>query len=98
MGAPERVLIVSKIASLARLALSADEAVALQAQLDRVLDHVAQLHEADTSSLDLHTLHDGAVAPLADDLAVDSLARSEVLAQAPSSADGHFVVARFVEG
>lgn len=97
VGAPKHGLNVARIASLARIALSADEERALQSQLDRVLAHVELLLEADAIAVE--PSHTGLeAAPLARDQRADSLSPREALAQAALAAEGQFAVARFVEG
>lgn len=97
VGAPKHGLNVAKIASLARVALSADEERALQSQLDRVLSHVELLLEADAAAVDPARSALEA-APLARDERADSLSSRDVLSQASLAAEGQFAVARFVEG
>lgn len=97
VGAPKHGLNVARIASLARIALSADEERALQSQLDRVLSHVELLLEADAAAVDpSHEALESAA--LARDQRADSLSPREALSQAPLVAEGQFAVARFVEG
>jgi aspartyl-tRNA(Asn)/glutamyl-tRNA(Gln) amidotransferase subunit C len=94
--AAQHGLNVTRIASLARIALSADEERSLQSQLDRVLSYLELLFEVD--SVDVGVAHaEPEFAPLARDERADSLSTREVLAQAPLVVQGQFAVARFVE-
>ncbi len=89
---------VQKIAALARLTLSSEEASRFAPQLERVLDHIAQLEEVDTSSVEA-TSHVVALStPLRNDVVREGLSRDEALSQAPRAAEGAFVVPKFVEG
>jgi aspartyl-tRNA(Asn)/glutamyl-tRNA(Gln) amidotransferase subunit C len=98
MAEARREIDVQKVAGLARLTLEPDEAERFRPQLARVLEYIAQLDELDTRDVE-PTSH---VVPLTTPLRVDEvkpgLARDEVLAQAPRSAEGAFVVPKFVEG
>ena len=80
------------VARLARLRFSDDELDELAAQLSAVLDHAADVEALDVSGIE-PTSHPQ---PLTDVTRTDevrpSLARDEVLAQAPSVAEGQFRV------
>ena len=80
------------VARLARLRFSDDELDELAAQLSAVLDHAADVEALDVSGIG-PTSHPQ---PLTDVTRVDevrpSLERDEVLAQAPSVAEGQFRV------
>lgn len=88
---------VQKIASLARLAMSAEQAAALAPELNTILGFVEQLAEVDTS----------AVAPMAavipntlrlrDDVVNDGDIRDAVLSNAPAAQDGFFGVPKVIE-
>ncbi|MBI5883684.1 MAG: Asp-tRNA(Asn)/Glu-tRNA(Gln) amidotransferase subunit GatC [Elusimicrobia bacterium] len=84
--------IVRKVARLARLTLTADEAALYQSQLGTVLDHMADL-----SSVDAAGLAGTLAAPVpADVLREDSPepfeAREELLANAPEREGSYFKV------
>ncbi len=80
------------VARLARLRFSDGELDELAAQLSAVLDHAADVEALDVSGIE-STSHPQ---PLTDVTRADevrpSLARDEVLAQAPSVAEGQFRV------
>ena len=88
---------VQKIASLARLAMSAEQAAALAPELNTILGFVEQLAEVDTS----------AVAPMAavipntlrlrDDVVNDGNVRDAVLSNAPAAMYGFFGVPKVIE-
>jgi aspartyl-tRNA(Asn)/glutamyl-tRNA(Gln) amidotransferase subunit C len=88
---------VRKIASLARIAVTDDEAEALAPELNKILGFVEQLSEVNT---------DG-VAPLAavipnhlrlrDDVVTDGGVRDQVLKNAPQAEHGFFAVPKVIE-
>ena len=87
---------VEHVASLARLALSAEELEALTAQLGSILEHAADVSALDTGDVPptAHPL------PLVNvfraDEPVPSLARDDALAVAPEVEDGRFRVPRIL--
>lgn len=83
---------VEKVASLARLSLSAEEIERFSDQLSSVLDHVAVIQRLDTSNL-APTSHPFELENvLRSDELRPSVSRDEVLACAPSVEDGRFKV------
>jgi len=88
---------VRKIASLARLALSDEEAATMAGELNAILGFVEQLGEVDTAGVEPMT----AVIPnrlrLRDDVVTDGGRRAEVLANAPVSEEGFFGVPKVIE-
>lgn len=88
---------VKKIASLARIAISEDEAARIAPELDNIMGWIEQLGEVDT---------DG-VAPLAavipnhlrwrEDIVTDGGKRDEILANAPQAEHGFFAVPKVIE-
>lgn len=83
---------IAHVARLARLDLSAEELEGYKTQLSAILDHAAlvQRLEGDPQSESAHPL--GLVNVFRDDELRESLDREEVLAQAPDSEDGYFIV------
>jgi len=83
---------VEHIAELARLELGEDEIQALQRDLSRILEYVAQLNELDTSEVPptSHVTPQGDV--LREDVSRPSLPVEEVLANAPRAEEGYFRV------
>jgi aspartyl-tRNA(Asn)/glutamyl-tRNA(Gln) amidotransferase subunit C len=98
MAETRREIDVQKVAALARLTLEPAEAERFRPQLARVLEFIAQLDELDTRAVE-PTSHVVPVAtPLRSDTTREGLDRDEVLAQAPQTMEGAFVVPKFVEG
>jgi aspartyl-tRNA(Asn)/glutamyl-tRNA(Gln) amidotransferase subunit C len=88
---------VLRVAELARLQLSDDEARQMQAQLDSILGYLAELDELDVSDVE-PTFHSIPMdAPLRRDVPVPCSDRSEILAEAPESEAGGFAVPLVLE-
>ncbi len=87
---------VRKVAGLARLALSDEEAKQYQAQLSNILSYVAQLDEVDVS--DIEPAEHAALKAARADVVLPSLSRDEVLAQAPASEAGGIAVPKVMDG
>jgi aspartyl-tRNA(Asn)/glutamyl-tRNA(Gln) amidotransferase subunit C len=87
---------VTRIAALARLALSDEEVALFAGQLSAVLDHVDALRRLDLAELAPmhHPLPLENV--LRDDVPGPTLDREEVLAEAPSAEEGRFRVPRIL--
>ena len=88
---------VRKVAQLARLNFAPEEEAQLIDDLNRMLEYVAALNQLDTTEVS-PTAH---VLPLEnafrDDVMGQSLDRSDALANAPLSGQGHFRVPRVIE-
>ena len=85
------------VAHLARIALSPDEEQKLGAQLGHILDYIEKLKQADVSGVE-PTAH---AFPLVNVMRPDevrpSMANEDALRNAPSAANGLFVVPKIVE-
>ena len=88
---------VSRVADLARLALTIDESNLYAAQLGRILEHVEKLSELDTKGVPPATCATPLSKPLRDDATVASLNRDEALANAPEKEKGCFKVPQIIE-
>lgn len=88
---------VQKVAKLARLAITEEEAARLAPELGNILGWIEQLGEVDTSSVQPMT----AVIPnrlrLRDDVVTDGGIRDDVLANAPQGEHGFFTVPKVIE-
>jgi aspartyl-tRNA(Asn)/glutamyl-tRNA(Gln) amidotransferase subunit C len=88
---------VRKIASLARIAVSDEEAAAMSHELNNILGWVEQLGEVDTNGVEPLA----AVIPnqlrLRDDAITDGNVRDRVLANAPRAEHGFFAVPKVIE-
>ena len=78
---------VQKIASLARLRITDEEAETLAAQLAQVITYIEQLNEVDTEGVEpmAHAIEQ--VNVLAEDAVRDSFSREQMLRNAPSRDD-----------
>ena len=91
--------IVRHTAELARLdldVLSEGEVSALHAQLDEILDYVAQLDELDTAAVKPTTHAVPIEIPLREDEPAPGPGRDEILSNAPRVEAGFFVVPRVI--
>jgi aspartyl-tRNA(Asn)/glutamyl-tRNA(Gln) amidotransferase subunit C len=89
---------VRHVAKLAALALSPSEETRMQAELDSILEHMAELDALDVSGVPpmFHAL--SAQALLRRDQVVPSLGRDQLLAAAPEHEAGGFAVPRVLDG
>ncbi len=88
---------VQRIAHLARIAVTDEEAGRLVGELNTILDFVAQLDEVDTSSVEPMTSVIEHAIHMRDDVVNDGGYQSDILANAPQTEDGYFVVPKVVE-
>ncbi len=88
---------VKRVAGLARIAITEDEAARLAPELGNILGWIEQLGEVDTSGVEPMT----AVIPnhlrLRDDVVTDGNVRDRVLANAPQGDLGFFTVPKVIE-
>ena len=88
---------VKKIASLARIAITEEEAARIAPELDNIMGWIEQLGEVDTASVEPMT----AVIPnhlrLRDDVVTDGDIRDRVLKNAPQAEHGFFAVPKVIE-
>ena len=88
---------VLHVARLARLELAEPEIERMIEDLGKILEHMAQLNELDTSAV-LPTSHLAVeTAPFRPDEVVAGLAFETALAEAPRQSDGGFAVPAFVD-
>ncbi len=88
---------VRRIAHLARIAVTQDEVPHLQGELNAILAFVAQLDEVDVDGVEPMT----SVTPMAmkkrQDVVDDGGYPERILANAPATEDGYFLVPKVVE-
>jgi aspartyl-tRNA(Asn)/glutamyl-tRNA(Gln) amidotransferase subunit C len=87
---------VAHIAALARIRLSEAELDPLADELSRILTWMEQLNEVDTSGVAPMASVAAAGLPMREDKVTDGR-RDEILANAPRTARGFFVVPKVVE-
>ena len=88
---------VRRIASLARIRVEEHEVDDLCHELNGILGWIEQLNEVDVTGVEPMTTAVEASAPLREDAVTDGGDAARVLANAPKSADGFFVVPKVVE-
>lgn len=88
---------VRKIAGLARIAISDDEADAMVPELNNILGWIEQLQEVDTSEVAPMTAVIANTLRLRDDVVTDGDIRDKVLANAPQAEHGFFAVPKVIE-
>ena len=88
---------VKRVAGLARIAITDDDAARIAPELDNILGWIEMLGEVDTSEVEPMT----AVIPnhlrLRDDVVTDGGIREQVLANAPQGEHGFFTVPKVIE-
>lgn len=88
---------VKKIASLARIAMSDDDAAQMVPEFNTILAFVEQLSEVDVTGIE----PTAAVIPntlrLRDDVVTDGQIRDKILANAPLAEHGFFAVPKVIE-
>lgn len=87
---------VRRIARLARLAVSEEEA-RLEKEVSGILDWVAQLDEIDTSAVEPMTRVAAMTMKMREDVVTDGFCAADILKNAPQADDGYFVVPKIVE-
>ena len=88
---------VKRVARLARIAVSDDEAEAMRQPLNEILSFVEHLNEVDVEGVEPMT----SVQPMAikqrEDKVTEGFRADDVIANAPETEDGFFVVPKVVE-
>ncbi|HPE47115.1 MAG TPA: Asp-tRNA(Asn)/Glu-tRNA(Gln) amidotransferase subunit GatC [Hyphomonas sp.] len=88
---------VRKVARLSRLAVSEDQLDDMVGDLNGILGWVEQLNEVDVSDVEPLTSVVESPLPMREDVVTDGGIPDQVLANAPRSEDGFFVVPKTVE-
>ncbi|MEN0651994.1 MULTISPECIES: Asp-tRNA(Asn)/Glu-tRNA(Gln) amidotransferase subunit GatC [Hyphobacterium] len=88
---------VRRIARLARIAEPTERLEALTQELNGILTWIAQLDEVDTAGVEPMTTPVKFPLPQREDTITDGGIRDDVLANAPKSEEGFFVVPKSVE-
>ncbi|MEO0466186.1 MAG: Asp-tRNA(Asn)/Glu-tRNA(Gln) amidotransferase subunit GatC [Pseudomonadota bacterium] len=88
---------VKKVARLARIAVPYDRLEPLAGELNGILDWIDQLNEVDIDGVEPMTSVVETRLPQREDVVTDGSKAEDVLANAPKSADGFFVVPKAVE-
>ena len=88
---------VRKVARLARIAEPESRLQALAGELNGIMAWIEQLQEVDTDGVEPMTSSVAMSLPLRDDVVSDGGDAGRVLANAPKTADGFFIVPKVVE-
>ncbi len=88
---------VHRIARLARIAITDEEAERLETELSGILDWVAQLDELDTSDVEPMTRVAAMTMKKREDVVTDGFCADDILKNAPKVDDHYFVVPKIVE-
>ena len=88
---------VHRIASLARLAITEEEAEQLEKELSGIFDWVAQLDELDTSAVEPMTRVADMTMRLRKDEVTDGFHADDIVKNAPKVDDHYFVVPKIIE-
>jgi aspartyl-tRNA(Asn)/glutamyl-tRNA(Gln) amidotransferase subunit C len=83
---------VKHVANLARLAITEEEAVKLQGELDAIIESAEELNELDTENVEATTHVLDLKNVLREDSVKESPSREEALKNAPEQQDGQFKV------
>jgi aspartyl-tRNA(Asn)/glutamyl-tRNA(Gln) amidotransferase subunit C len=88
---------VKRIAGLARIAITDEEAARIAPELDNIMGWIEQLGEVDTSTVAPMTAVIPNTLRLRDDVVTDGGVREAVLANAPQAEHGFFAVPKVIE-
>ena len=88
---------VKKVARLARIALPEDQVEPMTDELNNILNWIEQLGELDVEGVEPMTSVVETSLPMREDVVTDGGIQDKVLANAPKSEDGFFVVPKVVE-
>ena len=88
---------VRRVAQLARIAVTDEEARRLQGELNGILDWVEQLREVDVEGVEPMTSVVSVTMKKRADVVTDGGYPEKILANAPASEDNFFMVPRVVE-
>jgi len=88
---------ISKVARLARIAVPEDRLEPMAKELNTILAWIEQLNEVDVEGVEPMTTPVAMELPMREDVVTDGNIRDQVLANAPRTEDGFFVVPKVVE-
>ena len=88
---------VRKVARLARIAVPEERLELLAGELNGILAWIEQLNEVNVDGVEPMTTPVAMTLPMREDVISDGNIRNQVLANAPRTEDGFFVVPKVVE-
>ena len=89
--------VVRRVAHLARIGVSEEEAPRLQTELNAILAFIAALDEVDVEGVEPMTSVLPMRLPMREDVVTDGNIAEHVLANAPLTEDGYFLVPKVIE-
>ncbi len=89
--------LVRRVSHLARIRVPEERLESLAGELNGILNWIEQLNEVDVEGVEPLTSVVEATQPLRDDVVTDGAVPDKVLANAPRSTDGFFIVPKVVE-
>ena len=88
---------VRKVARLARIAVPEERLESIARELNGILAWIEQLNEVNVDGVEAMTTPVAMTLPMREDVITDGGIQEQVLANAPRSEDGFFVVPKVVE-
>jgi aspartyl-tRNA(Asn)/glutamyl-tRNA(Gln) amidotransferase subunit C len=88
---------VRKVANLAQIREPEERLASLAAELSGILQWIEQLNEVDTDGVEPMTSAVAVALPMREDVVIEGGATGDILANAPKSREGFFVVPKVVE-
>jgi aspartyl-tRNA(Asn)/glutamyl-tRNA(Gln) amidotransferase subunit C len=88
---------VKRVARLARIAVTDEEAESLQGELNTILGFVEQLNEVDVTGVEPMTSVVAMKPRMRDDVVDDGGKAADIVANAPAREDNFFVVPKVIE-
>ena len=88
---------VKRIASLARIAITDEDAQRLAPELDNIMGWIEQLGEVDTTGVEPMTAVIHNILRLRDDVVTEGGIRDQLMANAPEAEHGFFTVPKVIE-
>ncbi len=88
---------INKIAKLARIKLSEEEAKDLLKDMNSILEWVEQLNEVNTDKVEPLANISSSILPQREDAAKDINSTEEILKNSPDKLEGYFAVPKVVE-
>ena len=88
---------VRKVANLAQIREPEERLASLAAELSGILQWIEQLNEVDTEGVEAMTSAVAVTLPMREDVVTDGGDAADILANAPKSRDGFFVVPKVLE-
>ncbi len=88
---------VKRVAKLARIAVSDDQAVKMQGELNKILGFIDQLNEVDIDGVEPMTSVVDVAMKKRTDIVTDGNKAEDIVANSPASEDNFFMVPKVIE-